>query len=183
MPKRLAKTAVRVSMLILAALLFNLPILPPGALFSLQTRAEAASMNLGGRRLTCSRGKVIVDNSMGAIGLASPSAKKIWLNMRRLNRYPRSFRHFVFLHECAHMYIRNETQADCWAIGRGVYRGLFNRASIKQICTALWRTPAGFYHLAGPDRCSEMNKCYNAVTAKRPKRVVRRIKRRRKRRK
>ncbi len=135
--------------------------------------AQSTSMNLGGRRITCSRGKVIVDNKMSAIGLASPARRKMWLNMRRLNRYPRAFRQFVFLHECAHMYVLNETEADCWAIRRGVYRGLFTRASIKQICKALWRTPAGFYHLAGPDRCVEMMKCFDTIAGRRPDRRLR----------
>lgn len=124
------------------------------------TQAHAGSMSIGGRRLTCSRGTAINEPKMGALGLASPSRQTFWVNKRLLRKYPRSFQQFVFLHECAHMFTRDETEADCWAIKRGVYRGLFGRRSVDQICKALWNTPSGLYHNAGPSRCDLLKQCY-----------------------
>ena len=124
------------------------------------TVAQAGQMSLGGRRLSCSRGTAINDSRMGALGLASPSRQVFWLNKRLLRKYPRAFQQFVFLHECAHMFTRDETEADCWAIKRGVFRGYFTRGSIDQICKALWNTPAGLYHNAGPQRCDLLKQCF-----------------------
>lgn len=137
---------------------------------TLTAKAYAGSMSIGGRRMSCRLGKPVVDNKMRALGIAIPGKREFRLNRRALSRYPASFQRFVFLHECAHMYIRNERAADCWAIERGLYRGVLGRGSVNQICKALWRTPAGLYHDAGPQRCQHLKACWKSAVAKRKRR-------------
>ncbi len=152
---------------------------PPTHIASWGAQALAASASVGGRRLSCGTGKVIINNKMSAIGRASPSKREIYLNLRRLRGYNRTFQQFVFLHECAHMYIVDESRADCWAIRRGLYRGLFSARSVDSICKALWNTPSGRYHFGGPNRCQHMKTCLATTKSNIKRRKVRRRKVRR----
>ena len=140
--------------------------------------AEAGSMSIGGRAISCGKGKPSANNKMPALGLAIPSKRVFYLNRRKLARYPSQFQRFVFLHECAHMYVRDERAADCWAIKRGLYRGLLGRGSVNQICKALWKTPSGLYHFAGPERCQHLKQCWADAAGKRRGKKRRRRKRR-----
>jgi len=143
----------------------------------LVARAEAGSMVIGGRRMSCGAGTPKANNTMGSLGIAVPSSKIFFLNKRRLRQYPVQFQRFVFLHECAHMYMRNERAADCWAIRRGIYRGLLSRRGIEQTCKALWATPSGLYHNAGPQRCEHLKQCWSRAMAERRNRTASRRKR------
>ncbi|MBI1383739.1 MAG: hypothetical protein GC150_02355 [Rhizobiales bacterium] len=145
-------------------LLAGPPLLPQ--LFPAERAEAATSLSVGGRRMTCGLGKIVVDNQMPALGRARPSLRELYINMRLLGRYPAAFQQFVFLHECAHMTIVDETAADCWAIQRGRYRGLFSKRSVDQICKSLWNTPAGRFHFAGPDRCQHLNACWAGASGR-----------------
>lgn len=141
-----------------AALAFIIVADPPRQVAGWGASASAGSIVIGGRRLNCSRGKVIIDNRMRHIGLATRGT--IRLNIRGLARFPSSFRQFVFLHECAHQYTFDEAEADCWAIKRGVYRGLFRQRAMRQICASLWNTSFSMWHNSGPERCKYMLRCF-----------------------
>ncbi|MEM8627427.1 MAG: hypothetical protein AAGF32_05755 [Pseudomonadota bacterium] len=132
--------------------------------------AEANSLVVRGRRLHCGGGTGKDVKDLPVMGVAIPSRKLFLINTRLMRKFPRSFSHFVFLHECAHMYITSESAADCWAVKRGLYRGIFNRRSVDTICKALWNTPAGLYHNAGPGRCAQLKQCYAKAVADRKRR-------------
>lgn len=144
--------------------------------------AKAGSALIGGQRITCGKGGFRWANNVPGVGLSIIGTGIIMDN--QLKRTHRDFQRFVFLHECAHQnYIVSESGADCWAIKRGVYRGYFSRQSIQRVCTALWSTPMGIAHNAGPDRCRQMQQCYNRAAATRgaarsPRRRARRSLRR-----
>jgi hypothetical protein len=91
----------------------------------------------------------------------------IWLNRKLLSKHKASFQQFVFLHECAHQYTLDEPDADCWAIKRGVYRGLFSGRNIDQICRVMKNWKGGLWHNAGPDRCAGIKQCYTQVKKRR----------------
>lgn len=162
MPKYSALTIPIASL----ALLATLAITPPGQIASWGAKAWAGSAVIGGRRMTCGTGKIIINNKMKAIGRASPGRREIYLNKRLLSRYGRQFQQWVFLHECAHMYISDEIKADCWALRRGLYRGLFTSRTVDQVCKSLWNTASGIYHFAGPDRCIHLRTCLKQTRTK-----------------
>ena len=120
--------------------------------------------------MTCGSGKIIINNELNAIAQARTDKKEIHINKRRLSKYSSTFQHWVFLHECAHMYIYDEATADCWALRRGYYRRLFGRGSLGKICKALWAFPATNSHFSGPDRCIHMKSCMARLTGNRVRR-------------
>ncbi len=169
-PRRIG-IALSLLTLTLGAFVFTVATLHPATYASVTGIAGIAqaksSLIVRGRRLRCGGGLGKDMSSLPVMGTAIPSRKVFFINTRLMRRYPASFSHFVYLHECAHMYTYSESEADCWAIKRGLYRGLFNRSSIDQICKALWSTPAGLYHNAGPSRCEQLKQCYVKATRQR----------------
>lgn len=129
-------------------------------------KAEAGSALIGGQRITCGKGSFAWRDNVPGVGLSIIGSGIIMDN--RLKGMHRDFQRFVFLHECAHQNrIVSESGADCWAIKRGVYRGYFTSRSVERICRALWNTPMGIAHNAGPDRCRQMQQCFVTVRGKR----------------
>ena len=169
---------MKISFSLAAALLsFSLIAWFDGGGTSIGISAEAGSLTVGGRRMSCGRGIAKNNPKMRSLGIAIPAKQVFFINKRLLRRYPAAFQRFVFLHECAHMYLRDERAADCWAIKRGLYRGLLSSGSVKQICKALWNTPAGLYHFAGPQRCEHLKQCFAAASKSRRGRKGRRKRR------
>lgn len=155
----MSSTITRILVLTSLIMSFVLAIDPPGPDSFWGAKAVAGSTVIAGRRMTCGTGKIIIDNEMNAIAQARTGKREIYINKRRLSKYSRTFQQWVFLHECAHMYVLDEAAADCWALRRGYYRGIFNRSSVNQICEALWNKAATNYHFAGPDRCMYLKTC------------------------
>ncbi|MEO0620360.1 MAG: hypothetical protein AAFZ01_13895 [Pseudomonadota bacterium] len=138
---------------------------PPFSVASWGTTAKAGSAKLGGRTVSCRFGKVIFNDKLPDLGMAARGT--IWLNRKLLRKFPGSFQQFVFLHECAHQYTFDEAEADCWAIKRGVYRGLFSTGSINSICRIMKNWQGGLWHNAGPARCRAIRQCFKEATNRR----------------
>lgn len=122
------------------------------------SEAQAASVVLGGKRVTCGKGSFAWASNVPGIGLSMPSG--IVMDRRLKGMHP-DLQRFVFLHECAHQRgVTSESGADCWAIRRGVYRRLFTKKSVLRLCAAFWNTSGGAVHLPGPARCRSMAQCF-----------------------
>lgn len=140
---------------------------PPQSISPWGAKAYAGSAVIGGRRVSCRFGKVVFNDKLPDLGMAAKGT--IWLNRKLLRKHPPAFQQFVFLHECAHQYTFDEAEADCWAIKRGVYRGLFSAGSVKQICRIMRNWRGGLWHNAGPARCEAVNRCYKSARKARGK--------------
>ncbi|MEL6288045.1 MAG: hypothetical protein AAFQ42_07010 [Pseudomonadota bacterium] len=136
----------------------------PSTVGSWGPEAKAGSAVLGGRRVSCRYGKVIFNDKLPDLGMATRGT--IWLNRKLLRKYSGSFQQFVFLHECAHQYTFDEAEADCWAIKRGVYRGLFSSASINNICKVMKNWKGGLWHNTGPNRCAAIKQCFQVAKSR-----------------
>jgi len=154
------------SLVILALIVIDPPAsVVPAPLVEWVPVAHAGSAVLGGRRVSCRFGKVVINNKLPDLGMAARGT--IWLNRKLLGKHSGTFQQFVFLHECAHQYTWDESEADCWAIKRGVYRGLFSRRDVNQICQVMRHWKGGLWHNAGPGRCAGIKQCYVQATKSR----------------
>lgn len=129
------------------------------------TDADAASVVLGGKKVSCGKGAFSWASNVPGVGLSVPGGI---IMDRGLKRMHPDLQRFVFLHECAHQRgVINETSADCWAIRRGVYRGLFSKNSILRLCKVFMHTAGGPVHLPGPQRCQAMRQCFGSKKTRR----------------
>lgn len=161
--QRISSLFAGCGLLLLATLFID----PPQSIAPWGAKAYAGSAVLGGRRVSCRHGKVVFNDKLPDLGMASRGT--IWLNRKLLSKHSASFQQFVFLHECAHQYTFDEAEADCWAIKRGVYRGLFTGSSINNICRIMKGWKGGLWHNAGPSRCAGIKQCYASASKKRKK--------------
>ncbi len=124
------------------------------------TNAHAGSAVVGGRRMSCSAAKVVIDNSSPILAYAQ--AGRIVLNRKKLRRYPSVTQRIIFLHECAHQYVGyDETEADCWAVRMGKRRGWLSKRAVNTVCHSFYGDPGSWAHLPGPARCDAMKLCFD----------------------
>ncbi len=152
-----------VGLFILATLAMD----PPLSGGSWGAKAYAGSAVIGGRRMSCRFGKIVFNDKLPDLGMASRGT--IWLNKKLLRKFSPAFQQFVFLHECAHQYTFDEAEADCWAIKRGVYRGAFSSGNINQICRVMKSWKGGIWHNTGTDRCAGIKRCFQIAKSSRKK--------------
>ena len=124
-------------------------IVPPGQL------------KLGGYRMSCGRRPTVIDNSLDDYGAAYPGF--LILNMKLMNKIPRSVRMWIYSHECAHQFRGpDEATADCFAVQRGRRRKWLTEQGLDQVCKFISPATGDSMHFSGSERCAQMRKCYKA---------------------
>jgi hypothetical protein len=97
------------------------------------------SVEIAGRRAYCAQAKIVrFDNGIPTEGMASDWPGTIYLNYKRLKGLDPLVQLFVFNHECAHLNLRfggTESQADCWAVKRGLQEKWLTKSVIDGLCT------------------------------------------------
>jgi hypothetical protein len=85
----------------------------------------------------------------------------IVLNPDRFASLPRGVKRFAYAHECGHQYVGySERDADCYAVKKGIAESWLGEASLEELCTFFSKAKGTALHLAGPQRCAEIRKCY-----------------------
>ena len=124
-------------------------IVPPGQL------------KIGGYRMRCGRRPTVIDNSLDDYGAAYPGF--LILNMKLMNKIPRSVRMWIYSHECAHQFRGpDEATADCFAVQRGRRRKWLTEQGLDQVCKFISPATGDSMHFSGSERCAQMRKCYKA---------------------
>ena len=124
--------------------------------------ALADSAVIAGKTLACPKAQVVMSEDVPGPGYAVPGL--LMFGPRFLAQYPPLVQRLIFLHECGHQYVgRDETAADCYAVEAGKRQGWLTPAALNQACRSLWHTMGDGVHLAGPERCSALQACYDAA--------------------
>lgn len=140
-------------------------------LFSTPARAaETARINTDGtlqlanHRVACEKVRTQLDSKLGNIGAAAPYERLLLLNPALLRREPLTVQLFVFHHECGHHRVgKNEIEADCWAIQRGVEGGWLDRKGLDQVCRSFGNAPETRTHPSAKRRCAALDQCFIAA--------------------
>ena len=127
-------------------------LLMTGVLSALPTAADAGTVAVAGKRITCSGVRFRFDRKLDNYGMYWPGLIK--LNRQRLRSLPPIVRRFVVLHECGHKRHDDESGADCWAVRRGKSQGWLTAGGIAQICAVFKRHPKNLW------RCPMLKRCF-----------------------
>jgi len=114
---------------------------------------------------------VVIDNSIAYAGVAtfrSERAVILW-NARTNQRLPRTEQLFIYLHECAHhvldhLYhsevgVREELEADCWAIQLMVDGGLIRTRQLDELERTRSSVRGDDTHLSGEAHVRSLEEC------------------------
>ncbi len=113
------------------------------------------TLRISGYPFTCRNAPTIIDPRIGDIARAAPG-QAIWMHPM-VNNFPPGVIGFVFAHECAHFIgIRDEQQADRWAIKIGRNQGWIVPSTVNQICQSVYFSSGDWTHFPGPLRCANM---------------------------
>ena len=111
-------------------------------------------------------------NDVGMARIKRNGAPVIFLNPRILERLPPAVQLFWYAHECAHHVlghmlgvpkVRNEMDADCWAIRIGRNQGWFRRQDLRNMYHYFINNPGSPWgHLPGPQRLQHFANCFDS---------------------
>jgi len=111
------------------------------------------------RKLFCGRRPTVLDDKLDDYGAAFPGF--VILNPRLLAGVPTPVKLWIYAHECGHQFRGpDEAAADCFAVQRGRRQGWLTPKGLEQVCTFISPAPSSIMHLAGPQRCQLMRRCY-----------------------
>jgi hypothetical protein len=119
----------------------------------------------------CGRTATVFDSNLTDYGAYYP--RFVILNPRLMQRVPTPVKLWIFGHECGHISgVKNEPQADCFAVRRGLREGWLSPHGIEQICDFISAGRADVLHPSGPQRCALIRQCYGSGnTASSPRRM------------
>lgn len=125
----------------------NAKIIPPGKLV------------LDGYRLTCGRRPTVLDPTLDDYGAAYPGF--LILNPQLIDRVPTAVKLWIYSHECGHQFRGpDEELADCFAVQRGRRQKWLTTDGLEKICKFIKPARGSTMHLAGPERCKVMRRCF-----------------------
>lgn len=91
----------------------------------------------------------------------------IVLNPDRFASLPLGVKHFAYAHECGHQYVGySERDADCYAVKKGLSESWLSRTTLDAICAFISKAQGTALHLAGPQRCAEIRRCFERHSSK-----------------
>lgn len=119
------------------------------------------SLVLDGVRLSCGRRPTVLDPGLDDFGAAYPGF--LILNPRLIEQVTTAVKLWIYSHECGHQFRGpSEEVADCFAVQRGRRQKWLTMEGLQQICKFITPARGSSMHLAGPQRCALMRKCYGA---------------------
>lgn len=111
-------------------------------------------------------------NDVGMARIAPTGEPVILLNPNVLVMLPPAVQLFWYAHECAHHVLghtlgmpqlRNEMDADCWAIRTGRDQGWFRRRDLRNMYQYFINNPGSPWgHLPGPQRLQHFANCFDS---------------------
>lgn len=130
-------------------------------------RLVGRSVTLAGRKVTCNKADIYVDNDLPSEGGAGDTV--LILNPDMLNQQPPTVRLFVFNHECGHLTVGDsELDADCYAVGKGVREGWLDRRGLNEVCDSFEGAPETDSHPSAKRRCANLDRCFTKAASEQP---------------
>ena len=119
-------------------------------------------LKLDGKGVNCGKRPTVLNPNFDSWGGAFPGF--LILNTKKISGLSTQVKLYIYSHECGHQFIgADETQADLFAIRRGVKWGWLDAQGMEDICTFISQLKGDGVHPPGPQRCETMRKAYREL--------------------
>jgi hypothetical protein len=126
------------------------------------TLVQHGALKIGGHFVTCGKRPTVMNSNFVSWGGAFPGF--LILNPKKIQSLSTQVQLYVYHHECGHQFVgANETQADLFAIRRGVNGGWLDAQGMENICTFVSHIKGDSAHAPGSDRCETMRRYYRQL--------------------
>jgi hypothetical protein len=123
---------------------------------------EHGQLKIDGRKVNCGTRPTVLNSNFDSWGGAFPGF--LILNTAKINGLSTAVKLYVYSHECGHQFVGpDETQADLFAIRRGVKWRWLDAVGMEEICTFISTLKGDSVHPPGTRRCETMRKYYQSL--------------------
>lgn len=130
-------------------------------------------LKIDGKQVVCKQRPTVLDPSLDDFAVSYPGF--IVLRPDVFKTVTTAVALWIYQHECGHLHgIKDESEADCFAIQRGRREKWLTPQALEEVCTFISKGRASAMHLSGPDRCMAMRQCYKPTGASEKKTPARR---------
>lgn len=120
------------------------------------------ALKLDGRAVNCGKRPTVLNPNFDSWGGAFPGF--LILNNKKIGDLTTPVKLYIYSHECGHQFIgADETEADLFAIRRGVKWGWLDAQGMEDICIFIAQLKGDSVHPPGPQRCETMRKYYRQM--------------------
>jgi hypothetical protein len=124
------------------------------------------ALKIDGHSVTCGKRPTVMNSNFVSWGGAFSGF--LILNPKKIHDLSTQVKLYVYSHECGHQFVGpKETQADLFAIRRGVKGGWLDTKGMEDICTFVSNIKGDSVHPPGPERCETMRKYYRQLVGTR----------------
>ena len=119
-------------------------------------------LKLDGKVANCGKRPTVFNPNFDSWGGAFPGF--LILNNKKMTGLTTQVKLYIYSHECGHQFVgADETEADLFAIRRGVKWGWLDAQGMEDICTFISQLKGDGVHPPGPQRCEAMRKYYREL--------------------
>jgi hypothetical protein len=123
---------------------------------------QYGSLKIDGKSVNCGKRPTVMNSNFDSWGGAFPGF--LILNTKKIEGLSTQVKLYIYSHECGHQFVgADETQADLFAIRRGVKWGWLDAQGMEDICTFISKLKGDAVHPPGPERCETMRKYYQQL--------------------
>jgi hypothetical protein len=123
---------------------------------------EHGKLKIDGKKVNCGTRPTVLNSNFDSWGGAFPGF--LILNSAKINGLSTAVKLYVYSHECGHQFVGpDETQADLFAIRRGVKWRWLDAVGMEEICTFISTLKGDSVHPPGTRRCEAMRKYYQSL--------------------
>jgi hypothetical protein len=120
------------------------------------------ALKIDGKSVTCGKRPTVLNPNFDSWGGAFPGF--LILNNKKISGLSTQVKLYIYSHECGHQFIgASETEADLFAIRRGVKWGWLDAQGMEDICVFISQLKGDAVHPPGPQRCETMRKYYQQL--------------------
>ena len=120
------------------------------------------ALKLDGRAVNCGKRPTVLNPNFDSWGGAFPGF--LILNNKKINGLTTQVKLYIYSHECGHQFVgADETEADLFAIRRGVKWRWLDAPGMEDICIFISQLKGDAVHPPGPQRCETMRKYYRQL--------------------
>ncbi len=119
-------------------------------------------LKLDGKAVNCGKRPTVLNPNFDSWGGAFPGF--LILNNKKINELTTQVKLYIYSHECGHQFVgADETEADLFAIRRGVKWGWLDAQGMEDICVFISQLKGDSVHPPGPQRCETMRRYYRRL--------------------